>query len=85
MSAILILFIQRSLLHDHLFEEVLLSLKDKDLTKSLLMLFDPQPVFMRDLGHLLFILSMLIEHGLIIYAQSGLILEVHVRLMIVKF
>lgn len=65
--ALLVLFIESRLFHNHLFEEVFLGFKDKDLPQALLMLLDAQPVVVRHLnfGQVLLVFPVQIKHRVV--------------------
>ena len=64
MSPLLVLLVQSSLLHNHLFKEISLSFEDEHLAKTLLMLLNAKPVVMADLkfGNFLLIMTMHVQH-----------------------
>ena len=64
MGPLLVLLVQSSLLHNHLFKEISLSFEDEHLAKFLLMLLNAKPVVMADLnfGNFLLIMTMHVQH-----------------------
>jgi len=77
MGPFLILFVQSSLLHDHLFKEISLSFEDKDLAETLLMLLNAKPVIMTDLdfGNFLLFMTMHVQHWLVDVTHLRLIVN----------
>ena len=83
MSSLLVVLIKGSLLHDHLFKEVLFGLKDQDFAQALLMFLDSEPGIVRDLGlsNCIFTVTMHLEDRLVNLTHLGFIsrvLEVNV-------
>ena len=88
MRPLLVVLVERRLLHDHLFEQILFGLPDEDLAKALLVLLDAQPLVVGDLrfGEFVFALAVHLEHTFVDLAHfrfvNDALLKVHLLVML---
>lgn len=86
MGALLVLFVQSCLFHDHFLEQVLLRFENQNFSQPLLVLLDAEPLLMADLvlSDLLFVHLMHVKYTFVDNPElrlCGILLKVNVKLL----